>query len=105
MPAVILSAGLEQVIRRAFAADSVPLPGSCVVLNCNAPVPGEDLCKKHAAKFGKDGCHGKVTGEIPEKKLKEFEKKYRSKTKNAWVMMIITWNRSLLERKVGVVRV
>ena len=40
----------------------------------NAPLPGEDLCKRHAAKFGKDGCHGKVTGGIPEKKLKEFEK-------------------------------
>ena len=33
-----------------------------------------DLCRKHADNLGKDGWLGKVTGEIPEKKLKQFEK-------------------------------
>ena len=46
----------------------------------NAPLLGEDLCKRHAAKFGQEGCHGKVTGGIPEKKLKEFEKEAEKAT-------------------------
>ena len=50
----------------------------------NPPLPGEDLCKRHAAKFGKDGCHGKVTGEIPEKKLKEFEKEAEKAERDAF---------------------
>ena len=33
-----------------------------------------DLCKAHAEKVGKSGWHGKVTGEIPEDKLKQFER-------------------------------
>ena len=38
------------------------------------PEPGMDLCKAHAEKVGKSGWHGKVTGEIPEDKLKQFER-------------------------------
>ena len=33
-----------------------------------------DLCEGHAGKVGKSGWHGKGTGEIPEDKLKEFER-------------------------------
>ena len=38
------------------------------------PELGMDLCKGHAGKVGKSGWHGKVTGEIPEDKLKQFER-------------------------------
>ena len=43
------------------------------------PVCGGTLCKRHLGKRGTDGWMGEVTGEIPEAKLKEFEKRSRGR--------------------------
>ena len=40
------------------------------------PGAGADLCSGHACKVGTDKWLGKVTGEIPAAKLKEFEKRF-----------------------------
>ena len=40
------------------------------------PAAGADLCCMHAGKVGTDKWLGKVTGEIPEAKWKEFEKTF-----------------------------
>ena len=53
--------------------------GQCGSKRC----AGADLCARHARQVGTQGWLGKVTGEIPERKLKEFEKEWAKSVKKA----------------------